>query len=201
MANPSPPATSNRPCERYNTVKPILSVPSAILIRVSVGTDFTAGCNECLLKHQSPNSQVTPVPKFTSNTCSFQVSVAHAKSPSIGLEYPFLFQSHTHTHACTHTHAHTRMHTHTHTHTHTQTILTVMVPTDFGKRTGRSVKVAVMNIAVPTPSVILSKMQKKMNTQPEGIMSTNLTVDKQKNASRKALRFFGTPTERLTLAI
>ena len=52
--------------------------------------------------------------------------------------------------------------------------LTVIVPTDFGKRTGRRVKVAVTNIAVPTPSVILSRMQKRMNTQPEGNMSTNL---------------------------
>ncbi len=49
-----------------------------------------------------------------------------------------------------------------------------MVPTDFGKRMGRSVKVAVMNMAVPTPSVIRSKTQKMMNTEPEGIMSTKL---------------------------
>ena len=49
-----------------------------------------------------------------------------------------------------------------------------MVPTDLGKRTGRTVNVAVMNMAVPTPSTILSRIQNVMKTRPGESMSTKL---------------------------
>ena len=52
--------------------------------------------------------------------------------------------------------------------------LTMLVATDLGKRTGKTVKVAVTNMADPTPSVILSKTQYSTKTQLEGSSSTNL---------------------------
>lgn len=55
----------------------------------------------------------------------------------------------------------------------------MVVPTDFGNITGRTVKVAVMNMDVPTPSVILSNTQNITNTQLEGSLSTNLEYKKE----------------------
>lgn len=45
-----------------------------------------------------------------------------------------------------------------------------------GNSSGRREKAAVLNMADPTPSVILSSIQKRMNTQPEGIMAVKLHV-------------------------
>ena len=45
-----------------------------------------------------------------------------------------------------------------------------------GNSSGRREKEAVLNMADPTPSVILSRIQKRMNTQPLGIMAVKLCV-------------------------
>ena len=50
-----------------------------------------------------------------------------------------------------------------------------------GNSSGRREKEAVLNMADPTPSVILSRIQKRMNTQPLGIMAVKLCNTRGKN--------------------
>jgi len=53
---------------------------------------------------------------------------------------------------------------------------TMRVPTWLGNSSGRRAKAAVVSMADPTPSVILSSTQKRMNTQPDGMRDVNLGV-------------------------
>ena len=56
-----------------------------------------------------------------------------------------------------------------------------------GNSSGRREKEAVLNMADPTPSVILSRIQKRMNTQPLGIMAVKLCVTtRRKNTYKSA---------------
>lgn len=67
-----------------------------------------------------------------------------------------------------------------------------------GNSSGRREKAAVLNMADPTPSVILSSIQKRMNTQPEGIMAVKLCVTtRRKNTNKPFLNSH--PTESLHL--
>ena len=45
-----------------------------------------------------------------------------------------------------------------------------------GNSSGKRAKVAVPSMADPKPSVILSSTQKRMNTQPDGMSTVNLSV-------------------------
>ncbi len=53
---------------------------------------------------------------------------------------------------------------------------TMRVATEFGKRTGRTVKVAVKKRAVPIPSTTLNKIVITTKTQLAGNKSTNLSA-------------------------
>jgi len=50
------------------------------------------------------------------------------------------------------------------------------VATWLGNSSGRRAKEEVASMADPTPSVILSSTQKRMNTQPDGMSAVNLGV-------------------------
>jgi len=53
---------------------------------------------------------------------------------------------------------------------------TMTVATWLGNSSGRRAKEEVASMADPTPSVILSSTQKRMNTQPDGMSAVNLGV-------------------------
>ena len=64
---------------------------------------------------------------------------------------------------------------------------TMTVARWLGNSSGRREKEAVLNMADPTPSVILSRIQKRMNTQPLGIMAVKLCVTtRRKNTYKSA---------------
>ena len=55
-----------------------------------------------------------------------------------------------------------------------------------GNSSGRREKEAVLNMADPTPSVILSRIQKRINTQPLGIMAVKLCVTTRRKDTYKS---------------
>ncbi len=54
--------------------------------------------------------------------------------------------------------------------------MTIAVATKLGKSWGNVENVDVINMEVPTPSVIRSERQATINIQVEGILSTNLYI-------------------------
>ena len=67
--------------------------------------------------------------------------------------------------------------------THTITVATLL-----GYSSGNRVNIAVINIADPTPSVILKSTQKIMKIHPEGIIATNLYESKTHEGGRERER-------------